>query len=187
VGKYVYMTSEQLARRSFPNKRTELVRGRLVVREPAKLRHGIVAARMLAAIAVYLDRNPIGIVAAADTGFTLARNPDTVRAPDVTYIRADRIPTDDVPGFDELAPDLVVEVRSPGDRTRKIETKVRHWLDAGTLLVWQVDPRRRTGKVYRADGSVTSLTEMDAFDGESVLPGFSVTLASVLAMGPRAA
>ena len=187
MGKYVYMTSEQLARRSFPDKRTELVRGRLVVREPAKLRHGIVAARMLSAIAVYLDANPIGIVAAADTGFTLERNPDTVRAPDVTYIRADRVPTDEVVGFDELAPDLVVEVRSPGDRTRRIETKVRHWLSAGTLLVWQIDPRRRSGKVYRADGSVTALTEMDAFDGESVLPGFSVTLASVLAVGPRAA
>jgi Uma2 family endonuclease len=185
--KYIYMTSEQLARRSFPGKRTELVRGRLVVREPAKLRHGIVAARMLSAIAAYLETNPIGIVAAADTGFTLARNPDTVRAPDVTYIRADRVPTDDVVGFDELAPDLVVEVRSPGDRTRRIQTKVRHWLDAGTLLVWLIDPRRRTGKVYRADGSVTALTEREAFDGESVLPGFSVALASVLTAGPRAA
>ncbi len=181
---YTYMTSEELAMRPIPDRRTELVRGRLVVREPAKLRHGVVAARMLVEIGTYLKTSPIGIVCAADTGFTLARKPDTVRAPDVTYIRADRVPTEAVIGFDELAPDLVVEVRSPGDRTRMIKTKIKHWLDAGTLLVWLIDPRRETAHVYRADGSDTSLGAGDAFDGEAVLPGFTVTLASLLAPTP---
>ncbi len=178
---HTYMTSEELAMYPIPDRRTELVRGRLVVREPAKLRHGVVAGRMLVLIAAYLNANPIGIVCAADTGFTLARKPDTVRAPDVTYIRADRVPTEEVIGFDELAPDLVVEVRSPGDRTRMIQTKIRHWLDAGTLLVWLIDPRRQTAHVHRANGTETALAAGDAFDGEEVLPGFSVPLASLLA------
>ncbi len=181
----MYMTSEELAMYPIPDRRTELVRGRLVVREPAKLRHGVVAARMLVAIARYLEANPIGIVCAADTGFTLARKPDTVRAPDVTYIRADRVPTEEVIGFDELAPDLVVEVRSPGDRTRMIQTKIKHWLGAGTLLVWLIDPRRQTAHVYRANGTETALASDDAFDGEGVLPGFTVALASLLAPTPQ--
>jgi Uma2 family endonuclease len=184
---YTYMTSEELALHPIPDRRTELVRGRLVVREPAKLRHGVVAARMLVEIGTYLKANPIGIVCAADTGFTLARKPDTVRAPDVTYIRADRVPTEEVVGFDELAPDLVVEVRSPGDRTRMIQTKIRHWLGAGTLLVWLIDPRRRTAHVYRSDGTETALAADGVIDGEGVLPGFTVTLASLLAPTPSPA
>jgi Uma2 family endonuclease len=86
------------------------VRGRLVVREPSTLRHGAVTARVLVAIAEYLKSNPIGEVYAAETGFTLDRQPDTVRAPGVAYLRSDRIPTVEVIGFDEVAPDLAVEV-----------------------------------------------------------------------------
>lgn len=178
--RYRYMTSEELARHPIPNARTELVRGRLIVREPAKSQHGLVAARVLIAIGIYLESNPIGQVLAAETGFTLARNPDTVRAPDVAYLRADRVPRVEVVGFDELAPDLVVEVLSPGDRARAVQAKVDDWIAAGTLLVWVIDPRRRVARVYRADGTVSVLPETDSLDGEDVLPGCSLGLSRVL-------
>ena len=181
MGQLVYMTSEELALNPIPNKRTELVRGRLVVREPARYRHGRVAARILIEIGIYLRHNPIGTVCAAETGFTLDRRPDTVRAPDVAYIRSDRTPRAEVVGFDEIAPDLVVEVLSPGDRRGMIRTKVGHWLRAGTQLVWLIDPRTRTAHVFRADGTEEPLAENDALDGETVLPGFRVAIAEVVA------
>jgi Uma2 family endonuclease len=176
-----YMTSEELALNPIPNKRTELVRGRLVVREPAKLRHGVIVVRVVLEIGIYLRTNPIGEVMAGDPGFTLFRNPDTVRAPDVAYLRADRMPTIEVVGFDELAPDLAVEVLSPGDRAGKVREKTDDWLRAGTLLVWVLDPRRRIAWVHRANGTVSQLTEHDVLDGEDVLPGFVLSLARILA------
>ena len=181
MGRIVYMTSEELAMNPIANKRTELVRGRLVVREPARWRHGVVAARVLVAISTYLDEHPIGTVAAAETGFTLQRGPDTVRAPDVAYLRADRVPREEVVGFDEVAPDLAVEVLSPGDRAGRLRTKVRDWLTAGTLLVWVIDPRRQHAHVHRLDGTTDTVRLPDSLDGEGVLPGFCLPLAKVLA------
>ncbi len=178
--RFAYMTSEQLAQHPIPHKRTELVRGRLVIREPSTLRHGDVTARTVTAISNYLEENPIGRAYTADPGFTLERNPDTVRAPDVAYISQDRIPTAEVPGFDELAPDLAVEVRSPGDRTRALQRKVRQWLDAGTRLVWLIDPAKGTAHVFRRDGTDSALARDDALDGEDVLPGFRVALRRLL-------
>ena len=178
---FVYMTAEQLARHPVPHKRTELVRGRLVVREPAAPRHGSVAARVLIEIGKYLDDHPVGTVYAAETGFTLFRGPDTVRAPDVAFIRADRVPAGEGPGFGDVVPDLVVEVLSPGDRRRTVETKVADWLRAGTRLVWVICPRRRTVQVHRAGGAAETLTEGDALDGEDVLPGFRVAVRRLLA------
>jgi Uma2 family endonuclease len=175
-----YMTSEQLARFQVADKRTELVRGRLVVREPASPQHGRVAAQILIEIGIYLRAHPIGVVYAAETGFTLTRQPDTVRAPDVAYVRADRVPASAGTGFDEMAPDLVVEVLSPGDRARTVRTKVAHWLRAGTSLVWLIDPRHRTAHVFRADGTDTALTSADELDGEGVLPGFRAPLSRLL-------
>ncbi len=180
MSQFVYMTSEELARAYIPNKRTELVRGRLVVREPAKRAHGVVAARLLIDVGIYLRSNPIGEVLAAETGFTLARRPDTVRAADVSYLRADRVPTEEVIGFDDIAPDLVAEVLSRGDRETTVDTKISDWLKAGCLLVWVIDPRKRCAHVYRADGSISSLTDADALDGEAVLPGFAVQLRRLL-------
>ena len=117
---------------------------------------------------------------AAETGFTLARRPDTVRAPDVAFVRRERLPDPEPTGFPDLAPDLVVEVVSPGDRAGEILAKVADWLSAGTRLVWVVDPERRLARVYRADGTEQIVEETDRLLGGDVLPGFSCGLASIL-------
>ena len=182
------MTADELLRLHLPDKRTELVRGRLVVREPAGFRHGDVAARVLVAISNYLtadrDRHPTaavrGIVVAAETGFTLQRNPDTVRAPDVAFVRADRLPSAAHTGFADFSPDLAVEVLSPSDRPGEVLAKVADWLMAGTSLVWTIDPERRRARVYRADGSDVVLTDADQLDGEDVLPGFHASIAGLV-------
>ena len=83
-------------------------------------------------------------------------------------------------GYAELAPDLVVEVLSPSDRPGAVLAKVADWLDAGTSVVWVIDPDRRVARVHRSDGSVATVNAMDELLGEAVLPGYAVVLATLL-------
>lgn len=175
------MTAEELLQLNLPNKRTELVSGVLAVREPAGFRHGAVAVAMTVAIGNFVYAHRLGVVVAAETGFTLRRDPDTVRAPDVAFVSTDRCPDPDTRGFAELAPDLVVEVLSPDDRAGEMLSKVGDWLSAGCRLVWVLDPVRQVARVYRADGSVMLVGAHDVLDGEDVLPGFTCALSSVVA------
>lgn len=171
------ITAEELERINLPNKRTELVRGQLIVREPAGWIHGMVASRLLVAVARHVDAGALGVVLAAETGFTLFRNPDTVRAPDVAFIRRERIPDPPPRGFAEIAPDLAIEVLSPGDTAGEVRAKVLDWLAAGCRLVWIVDPVRRIARVHRPDETTTLVTDDGVLDGETVLPGFVLPLA----------
>ncbi len=182
------ITADQLLTYDAQGMRAELVRGRLMVREPAGYHHGSIAARVLVRVAKFLEQDqsaraaahPLGEVLAAETGFTLQRHPDTVRAPDVAFVAWNRIPTARA-GFAELAPELAVEVLSPSDHPGMVLAKVADWLTAGTLLVWVIDPARRLARVYRADGRETMVGESSALEGEEVLPRFTMPLASVLA------
>ncbi len=173
------MTAEELLHTSIPDRRTELVKGILVVREPAGDRHGRVTMNLTIRLGTYVERAAAGQLFAAETGFTLSRAPDTVRAADIAFVRRERLP-EPIPGFPELAPDLVVEVLSPGDRPGETLTKVGDWLGSGVRLVWVIDPERRLARVYRHDGSEAIVTTDGTLDGEDVLPGFSCPLASIL-------
>ena len=173
------MTAEELLHTNIPDKRTELVRGRLIVREPAGYRHGVVAMNLTLRLGQHVQLTGAGELLAAETGFTLFRNPDTVRAPDVAFVRRERVPAD-TQGFAELAPDLVVEVLSPDDRPGETLAKVADWLEAGVPLVWVIDSERRVARVYRPDGTQTNLSESDELSGEDVLPGFRCALKAIL-------
>ena len=91
----------------------------------------------------------------------------------------DHVPPREAKGFFHGAPDLAVEVLSPSDTVEEIEAKVDEYLAAGTQLVWVVNPRRQTVSVYRKDGTTTILRREDALNGESVVPGFSLSLAEL--------
>jgi len=174
------MTAEQLLEVSIPGKQVELVRGRLVVKEPPGYLHATVVARLAAELVNYARAQNLGQVVAGDPGFTLSRGPDTVRAPDVAFVQRARVP-DPVPAaFAEFAPDLAVEVLSPHDRPGETLAKIGDWLDAGTRVVWVIDPARRQARVYRQDGTEAVLSETDALRGEDVLPGFSCDIAAIL-------
>jgi Uma2 family endonuclease len=175
----VLITADELLEIRIADKRLELVRGALVVREPAGYRHGRVAMNLALRLGAHVARTGAGQILAAETGFTLARRPDTVRAPDVAFIRRARLPDPEPVGYPDLAPDLVVEVLSPGDPPGEVLAKVADWLSAGTTLVWLIDPERRLARVYRRDGSEV-LTGDDALEGEDVVPGFSCPLSDVL-------
>lgn len=174
------MTAEELLYTSIPNKRTELSRGRLVVREPPGGRHGNVTARLAVRLGQHVDLTGAGALFVGDTGFTLARNPDTVRGPDIAFVRNDRLPAPIPSSYLELAPDLVVEVLSHNDRPGETLAKVGDWLEAGARLVWVVDPERRIARVYRENGTESLLGDADDLDGEDVLPGFRCQVTSIL-------
>ena len=173
------MTAQQLLHLSLPDRRTELVRGRLIVREPAGGRHGAVAARLAYRLMAHVESARSGRIYAAETGFKITTDPDTVRAPDVAFVSRARLPDPEPVGFLEGAPDLAVEVLSPGDRPDEVLEKVADWLSAGALLVWVIDPDRRTGRVYHVDGSESLLGADGALRGEAVLPGFACALADL--------
>ncbi len=183
------MTAEQLLGYELPGKRVELVRGKLLVHEPAGFPHGALTLRIGIALGNHLAREreqqgwaqSRGRLATADPGFTLARNPDTVRAPDVAYVSRERYAGPMPDGFPEFAPDLAVEVRSPSDRAGAELAKVGDWLEAGTVMVWSVDPAREQVVVYRADGSVSVLGASDELTGEALLPGFTLSLSELFA------
>ena len=158
----------------------ELDHGRLVRIAYASWISGVVCSRVGHQISSFLSGNPLGICCGADTGFLLRRDPDVVRAPDAGLVRAERVTLTDLPQrFFPGAPDLAVEVFSPTDRMSETLRKVADYLDAGTRLVWFLDPQRRTAIVYRADGSITVLGAHDEIDGEDVLPGFRLRLAAL--------
>jgi len=169
-------TAEVLLYLNLPDKQAELMRGRLVVHEPPGYRHGVVALGIARLIANYVHHHALGTVVAAETGFKLFSNPDTVRAADAAYVSRDRAPDPQPSGYLELAPNLVVEVVSPSDRAGEIQAKVSDWLTGGSRLVWVIDPGRKRAIVYREDGSVDLLADQDALDGEDVLPGFACPL-----------
>lgn len=172
------MTAEELLVQQPPHKSTELVRGRMVVREPPSMFHGISSARILYLLAHHVYARKLGVVC-ADTGFHIFTDPDTVRAPDVAFIRAERAADLPATGYGRTAPDLAVEILSPGDRRGEVQAKVEDWLTAGVSLLWVIDPKRVTAKVYRADGSIALVSPTGSLDGEDVVPGFRCALTEV--------
>ena len=174
------VTADQLEHLRLPDKHVELVKGVLIVKEPAGYRHGAVAARLAKVLMDYADAQELGQVVAAETGFTLATDPDTVRAPDIAFIGRKRVPSAGLPDkFWSGPPDLAVEVLSPDDTVYEVEEKVDEWLSAGAQAVWVVNPRKQTVVVHRLQAPVRTFTAKDRLDGEDVLPGFSCDLAKV--------
>ncbi len=170
------LTAEDLLKRQPPHKRSELIKGQLLVREPAGARHGAVANELAFRITSHVRAANLGRVYAAETGFKIESDPDSVRAPDVAFIRSERLAERDPVGFLGMAPDLVVEVVSRDDKPGEVLAKVGMWLSAGCRLVWVVDVERRVGRVYRFDGGVSILEAAGVLDGQDVLPGFSCPL-----------
>ncbi|MCO6455396.1 MAG: Uma2 family endonuclease [Pirellulaceae bacterium] len=173
-------TVAQLAALPRDNACYELVRGELRVVSPAGGRHGRVAMKLAQLLANHVDALRLGVVYAAETGFILQRDPDTVRAPDVAFVsraRADRI--DDDTRFVPLAPDLAVEVISPTDTFSAVEDKTFDWLSAGTRLVLLVDPASRRVHAYRSADNIVVLGENEQLQADDVVDQWRVDVKSL--------
>jgi Uma2 family endonuclease len=157
----------------------ELIRGELVMMSPAGFDHGRLASRIVTALENHVSPRKLGVVTTAEAGFQIASNPDTVRAPDVAFVRAARIPAEGVQGFFQGAPDLAVEVLSPSDRAADVAAKTQDWLRAGCSMVWIVNPQNRTITVHSNCSEIVVLTVSDTIQGGDLLPGFSLPVANV--------
>ena len=168
------MTADELLMLPDDGKRYELIEGVLNEMSPAGAAHGFVALNVAVVLQQFVQSRGLGVAFAAETGFVLSTDPDTVRAPDAAFVAAERLPTGNLPtGYLRLAPDLVVEVVSPSDTASELQSKVCTWLDAGCRLVWVVYPGTRSVTVYRSRENVRVLTEEDTLDGGPVFEGFS--------------
>jgi Uma2 family endonuclease len=176
------VTAEELLRMPDDGSRYELVRGELRKMTPAGSAHGRITVRITWRLARHVEENQLGAVYAAETGFVLSTDPDTVRAPDVAFVSRSRLEAvGEVEGFWPEAPDLAVEVVSPGDTYAEVEEKVFDWLEAGTKMVVVVNPRKRTATVYRSSTDITALAEDAVLDAGDVVPGFKLPLREVFA------
>jgi Uma2 family endonuclease len=173
-------TAEELLELPADHMRHELVRGELTTMAPTSGEHGVRTGRITLRIGEYADKQNLGIFFGAETGFIVARNPDTVLAPDCAFVRKDRIPAGGVPrGYWPGAPDLAVEVLSPSDSASEVIAKIDEWLEAGTRLVWVVDPKKKTVTVCAPKRQPVILKEKDVVDGEEVLPGFRLEVGEI--------
>lgn len=173
------MTAEELERLYVPGKKVELVRGVPVVQELPGPRHGEMAVELASRLREFVRARNLGRVL-VEAGFRIEREPETVRGADVAFVSFERMPELPARGYPDLAPDLVVEIVSPGDRAGELLEKIGEWLKADARIVWLLDPQRRLARVFRPDGSVQQLGPDDSLDGEDVLPGFSRPLRDLL-------
>lgn len=165
------VTAEDLERMPDDDWRYELVRGRLVRMSPAAARHGVVAMAIGALLHAHVKARNLGYVG-PEIGFKLESDPDTVRAPDMAFIRRDRVPARDAGGFHKGPPDLAVEVLSPDDRPSEIAEKVEEYLTCGTRAVVVIDPDERTVVVHRRLTPPLTLTADDTLDLDDVVAEF---------------
>lgn len=168
------MTAHELLRYRNEPYRQELVDGILYEMEPPGAEHGVVAARILLLLGGHVQARQLGLTFAAETGFQLASEPDTVRAPDVAFVSTERAEGVRIPrGYWPGPPDLAVEVVSPNDGHSAIEGKALDWLAAGARAVIVVDPQLRTATVYRDRHDIRVLAAEDSLDLGDVVPGWS--------------
>src|ERR1044072_1717233 len=160
--------------------RYELVKGELRKMSPAGSEQGAVIVNITVLLGQHVKANKLGVCFGAETGFKIASDPDTVRAPDVAFIRQERIPEGGLPKkFWPGAPDLAVEVLSPGDSRREVDEKIADWLEAGARAVWVINPKRLSVSTYRSLTDVTRLSEEDELDGGDVVRGFRCKVSEI--------
>ncbi|MBA3416853.1 MAG: Uma2 family endonuclease [Chloroflexia bacterium] len=173
------MTAEDLLLMPDDGRKLELVRGELHVMAPVNFEHLEFVGWLQFKIGGFVYANSLGIIG-PEGGFVLDRRPDIVLAPDLAFVRADRLPPmADRTSYAEMSPDLAIEVLSPSNRAQEMLDKVLLYLEAGTRLVWIFDPNREAVTVHTPDRVARTLLVGDTLDGGDVLPGFSLPVAEL--------
>ena len=158
--------------------RYELIQGELIpMPPPPGGEHGSKTISLSARVTVFVEDHDLGCCFAAETGFKIASNPDTVLGADFAFVLKERLPEGVPDKHVPLAPDLVMETPSPGDTKREVSSKVLLWLQAGTRVVWVLDPKASTLTVHRTGDPPQTLGPQDTLTAEDLFPGFTYSLA----------
>lgn len=162
--------------------RWELIDGEMVEMSPSADEPSSIGATITGMLWSFARPRRLGRVYNAEGGFVLFSDRETVRAPDVAFVRAERMPRGEArKHFARLAPDLAVEVLSPSDRASEVLVKVQMYQESGVRLVWIVDPDLETVTVIAQGNPTIVLGSGDDLTGGDVLPGFSVSVAEIFA------
>jgi len=159
----------------------ELIQGELIRVSPSSTRSIRVLSYVHFSLYAFVEAHGLGDVYVGEAGFTIEVDPDTVVGPDVAYVSNDRIP-EPYPekGFAEIVPSLIVEIVSPTDEPGDMRRKQAAYDRAAVPLVWWIDPIKKTASIHPYGEQPTRLVRTGMLDGESVLPGFSLSLEAVL-------
>jgi Uma2 family endonuclease len=161
------------------DERWELVHGRIVPMAPVNFGHTETVGRLTWLIGQHVYPRSLGTVG-PELGVKLTAKPDTVFAPDVSFVGRDRTPSENGDTFFEGAPDLTIEVKSPSDSLMALRKKAQTYLSHGTTLVLLVDPKLRTVSTHRRDAVPIALKNAeDVVDFDPALPGLRCTLAEI--------
>lgn len=156
-----------------PDYRMELVSGSITVMSPSGYESDEVAARVIGKLFNYVDENRLGRITGAGAGFTLP-NSDT-RAPDVSFVQAQRL-RKSPRSFAELAPDLMVEVKSPTDSLKGLREKIDSFLAQGTRVGILIHPEQRWVEIRRTEQEPITLQDGDMLTVRDILPGWEVKI-----------
>jgi Uma2 family endonuclease len=171
------LTAEQFAARPDPGYPEELVRGRIEAMPPPKPRHGHVCNKAGRILGNFAEEHQLGWVFNNDTGVITERTPDTVRGADVAFYSYARLPQGELAEhYPDVAPELIVEVRSPRDRWPKLLAKVAEYLEAGVSVIVVLDDEHRTAHVFSTDGPNRILGPDDELTFPGLLGDFRVTV-----------
>ena len=163
-----------------PDYQMELVGGEIIVMSPSGLESDEVAAAIVAQLSNWVRPRKLGRVTASSGGFRLPNADGDVRAPDASFILAQRLPRPTA-DYAELVPDLIFEVRSKTDSLAKLRQKIQVFLELGTQVGVLVDPRTRTMEVYRLDQDKVILRDGDLLEVPELLPGWQLPVVDVWA------
>ncbi len=173
------ITGEELARMGDLGP-CELIDGRIVPMTPTGSDHGRVEVNASRVLDGFVRPRRLGKVLAGEVGIFTQRNPDRVRAADLLFISNERYARrSSASGYLDVAPELVVEILSPGDSLMEMMQKPREYFAVGVLLVWVVDPGALTVYVYRSVTDVREFRETDRLTGDELLPGLDVPVATL--------
>ncbi|HEY7338141.1 MAG TPA: Uma2 family endonuclease [Bryobacteraceae bacterium] len=155
----------------------ELDEGELITMPPAGEEHSDIEAEIVMVLRTFTKKHNLGRIYTGDVGFRLSD--DTVRAPDVSFVRRERLDAVRSKSYIKGAPDLAIEIRSPYESFRQLMRKVKQYLAAGAHTVWVFDPDRREVDVFEASGAERTLTAKQVLKAPGLLPGFSIKVAEL--------
>ena len=161
------MTAEEFLENDVPG--YEYAKGELIPMSPATRRHGKISAKVIWHLSSHVYENGLGELYTAETIFQVG---DRMMKPDVAFVSTARLDVDEDKTF-PIPPDLAIEVISPSDVHSRVTRKALDYLNAGTHLVWVLDPVSKTVTVYRSENDIETLTREATLTGEDVVPGFA--------------
>lgn len=161
--------------------RYEIVRGELRKKMPSGILHALIAGRIAGLLSGFIRQRRLGEILTAEPGFKLSLTPETLRVPDVSFMRMDKfLQIKNLDKFYSGAPNLAVEVISPSETFQDVQEKIEDYLASGVEMIWIVRPKQTTITVYRPQHELTVLRIGDSLDGADVIPGFTCSVEDIL-------